>query len=104
MAVRETVRKMTRSPMLRSLGILIYSLGIYLGLSLLGWAAAGGLRGFFDHPARTAFIALLVIQELLAAAVRWRLPDPPVRREEAWFTQLTSERWRFLNLEMIYAL
>ncbi len=104
MTFKEALYKVQKSPLARSLGWLLYTLVVYLGLAFLGWGAAGGLQGFFTNPARTAFVALFVIQELLIAYVRWRMPDPPRLRGEAWFNQLTSERWRFLNLEMIYAL
>jgi len=88
----------------RSLALMLFNLLVYGGLVLAGWSAAGGLHGYFDNPARSAFLGLLFLQEAAAAWVRWQIPVPAAPPRPRWFEEISAENWRFLNQDMIYAL
>jgi len=60
--------------LLAALGLIALTLTLYAGLFLLGWGP-GDLRGFFSEPARTAYIAFIVLMALVTPYISSLIPE-----------------------------
>jgi protein-S-isoprenylcysteine O-methyltransferase Ste14 len=58
----------------RAAGFVLLGVALFLGLPLLGWGVDDA-RGFYAHPARTAYAVLVVLHALLLVVVAVKIPQ-----------------------------